>query len=67
MNILEDQSVLREVEFTPTIHATPKWPDRHPRSKPRTCDLCGAEARHYTAGNRCDEHSPAVMRKGDAS
>lgn len=46
---------------------TPKWPDRHPRSKPRTCDLCGADARFYPAGSRCDVHSPAALRKAGAS
>ncbi len=45
---------------------TTKWPDRHPRSKPRTCDLCGADARLFTAGNRCDEHAPAAMKAGAA-
>ncbi len=39
-----------------------KWPDRHPRSKARVCNICGAEARLYVCGPRCDEHSPAAMR-----
>ncbi len=46
---------------------TTKWPDRHPASKPRTCDICSESARLYVAGSRCDDHSPAAMRKVGAS
>ncbi len=46
---------------------TEKWPDRHPRSKPRTCSICGASSRLYVAGPRCDEHSPSAWRKASAS
>ncbi len=67
MAILIDQFPLREAEPTPTVDTIEKWPDRHPRSKPRTCDLCGAEARLYVAGPKCDEHSPSAMRKAGAS
>jgi hypothetical protein len=35
-----------------------RWPDRHPRAKRRTCNLCAA-------GDRCGDHSPAAMRKAD--
>ncbi len=46
--------------------STTKWPDRHPRSKAQTCVVCGEEARLYVIGPRCDDHSPAAMRKAVA-
>ncbi len=38
------------------------WPDEHPRSKRRLCQICGKEARLYACGPRCDQHSPRAMR-----
>ncbi len=58
---IQDSVDQRESRFTESTQQ--KWPDRHPHGKPRTCDLCGAEARLYVCGGRCDEHSPAAMRK----
>ncbi len=62
MAIVSDQFPKREPQFTRTVSATEKWPDRHPRSKPRTCTICGEEARLYAGGPRCDEHSPNAER-----
>jgi len=44
-----------------------KWPDQHPRTKHYTCTTCGDEARPYTCGPRCDQHSPAAMQQAGAT
>ncbi len=44
-----------------------RWPDQHPRTKPHACVYCDQPARLFPSGPRCDEHSPAAMRKAVAS